>query len=171
MVGGGGIVTVKFEAVVTERFAHFLEDTGPGNVQRFALPGAISAKLVHPERRVLAICGDGGFLMNVQEMETASRLGTAIVVLVWIDGGYGLISWKQENAFGRHTNLSFGNPDFVRLAEAFDWAGFEVSRASELAPTLEQAFTCGRPALVAMPVDYRENMLLSQRLGRLVVPM
>jgi acetolactate synthase-1/2/3 large subunit len=137
----------------------------------FALPGAISAKLVHPERRVLAICGDGGFLMNVQEMETARRLGTNIVVLVWEDKGYGLISWKQDNEFGRHTQLSFENPDFNQLAESFGWAGFRVDRSRDLVGTLEKAFAANRPALVSLPIDYRENALLSERLGALVAPV
>ena len=82
----------------------------------FALPGAIAAGLVHPTRRILAICGDGGFLMNVQEMETARRLGVSIVVMVWEDGGYGLISWKQEQQFNSHTELDFTNPDWLELA-------------------------------------------------------
>jgi len=137
----------------------------------FALPGAISAKRVHPERRVLAICGDGGFLMNVQEMETARRLGTAIVVMVWEDNAYGLIAWKQDNEFGEHVPLSFGNPDWVRLAESFGWAGFRVERSSELKATLQRAFELDRPALVAIPIDYRENALLSERLGKLVQPL
>ncbi|MEN8160163.1 MAG: thiamine pyrophosphate-dependent enzyme, partial [Myxococcota bacterium] len=135
----------------------------------FALPGAISAKLVHPDRRVLAICGDGGFLMNVQEMETARRLGTNVVALVWEDREYGLIAWKQENEFGRHTPLAFENPDFTKLAESFGWAGFRVDRSRELVGTLEKAFAANRPALISLPIDYRENALLSQRLGELVV--
>jgi acetolactate synthase-1/2/3 large subunit len=137
----------------------------------FALPGAISAKLVHPERRVLAICGDGGFLMNVQEMETAKRLGTKIVVLVWEDGGYGLIAWKQENEFGRHTPLSFGNPDFLKLAEAFGWSGFRCERSSELKEVLEEAFRSDVPALVVVPIDYRENRILTERLGNIACPI
>jgi acetolactate synthase-1/2/3 large subunit len=137
----------------------------------FALPGAISAKLVHPERRVLAICGDGGFLMNVQEMETARRLGTAIVALVWEDKGYGLISWKQDNEFGGHTPLSFDNPDFTRLAESFGWAGFRVERSRDLVGTLEKAFAANQPALVSLPIDYRENAILSERLGELICPI
>jgi acetolactate synthase-1/2/3 large subunit len=137
----------------------------------FALPGAIAAALVFPDRRILAICGDGGFLMNVQEMETARRLGTNIVVLVWEDKGYGLISWKQDNEFGRHTQLSFENPDFNQLAESFGWAGFRVDRSRDLVGTLEKAFAANRPALVSLPIDYRENALLSERLGALVVPV
>lgn len=137
----------------------------------FAFPGAISAKLIHPERRVLALCGDGGFLMNVQEMETARRLGTNIVVLVWEDGGYGLIAWKQDNEFGKHTDLAFGNPDFLKLAEAFDWAGFRCERAEDFRDTLERAFEADRPALVVVPVDYRENPLLTERLGNIPQPL
>jgi len=134
----------------------------------FALPGAIAAKLVHPERRVLAICGDGGFLMNVQEMETAVRLRTPIVTMIWEDKSYGLIAWKQDNEFGRHVPLSFDNPDWVKLAESFGWAGFRVERSAELKGALERAFAANRPALLAIPIDYRENALLSERLGKLV---
>lgn len=137
----------------------------------FALPGAISAKLVLPDRRVLAICGDGGFLMNVQEMETARRLGTNVVVLVWEDRGYGLIEWKQQASFGRHTRLSFDNPDFTKLAESFGWAGFRVERSRDLLGTLEKAFAANRPALISFAIDYRENLLLSERLGKLVSPV
>jgi acetolactate synthase-1/2/3 large subunit len=137
----------------------------------FALPGAISAKLIHPERRVLAICGDGGFLMNVQEMETARRLGTDIVVMIWEDHAYGLIEWKQQNEFGRHVDLAFGNPDFVALAHAFGWNGHRVEKSRELREVLEQAFTGSGPSLVVIPIDYRENALLSERLGAIECPI
>ncbi len=133
----------------------------------FALPGAIGAKLQLPERNVVAVCGDGGFLMNVQEMETAVRLGTNIVVLVWQDDDYGLISWKQDNTFGRHTDMSFGNPDFGKLAEAFGWEGLRCERAEELGDTLRRALAADRPALVSIPIDYRENALLTKRLGEI----
>jgi acetolactate synthase-1/2/3 large subunit len=103
--------------------------------------------------------------MNVQEMETATRLGTDFVTLVWEDHAYGLIEWKQNTEFNRHTDLSFGNPDFMKLADAFGWAGFRCDRSSELRDTLEQAFNAGRPALVVVPIDYRENALLTARLG------
>jgi acetolactate synthase-1/2/3 large subunit len=129
-----------------------------------SLPGAIAAKLVHPDRRVLAICGDGGFLMNVQEMETAVRLGTNIVVMVWVDNGYNLIEWKQKNEFGKNTDCSFGNPNFVELAHSFGWHGVFIQRAGELAGALEDAFSAGRPALVAVPIDYRENDRLTEQL-------
>lgn len=133
----------------------------------FALPGAIAAKLVNPDKRVLAICGDGGFLMNVQDLETARRIGTNIVVMIWEDRGYGLIEWKQRNEFDHNTDLSFDNPDFVKLAEAFDWKGIQVENARDVAPALEQAFTADRPCLVVVPIDYGENALLTERLGNI----
>jgi len=133
----------------------------------FALPGAIAASMLFPEKRILAVCGDGGFLMNVQEMETCTRIGAHPVVMVWEDGGYGLISWKQENEFGRHTDLAFGNPDWVQLAESFGWRGVRVERSADLAGALEESFASGRPSLVAVPIDYRENMLLTERLGKI----
>jgi acetolactate synthase-1/2/3 large subunit len=133
----------------------------------FALPGAIAASRVLPDRRVLAICGDAGFLMNVQEMETAQRLGSNLVVLVWEDRGYGLIEWKQQTQFGRNTHLSFGNPDFPQLAAAFGWSGHRVERSRELRATLERAFAEPGPSLVAIPIDYRENLLLTARLGEI----
>ena len=133
----------------------------------FALPGVIAADLVEPNKRTLAICGDGGFMMNVQEMETARRLNSNIVVLVWEDGGYGLIAWKQENEFDHHTDLSFGNPDWNGLAKAFGWNGHYVERSSDLANTLEAAFNESGPSLVVVPVDYRENPILTKRLGEM----
>jgi len=133
-----------------------------------ALPGAIAANIVHPDRKVLGIAGDGGFLMNVQEMETAQRLGSDIVMLVWEDGGYGLISWKQEDEFGRHTALGFGNPDWLKLAESFGWGGHRVERSREFRATLEAAFAEKGPSLVVAPVDYRENRELTRRLGEII---
>jgi len=132
-----------------------------------ALPGAIAASVVHPDRKVLAIAGDGGFLMNVQEMETAKRLGSKIVVMVWEDGGYGLIAWKQDNEFRRHTDLSFGNPDWRVLAQSFGWHGHYVARSRELESTLRAAFDEKGPSLVVIPIDYRENALLTKRLGEM----
>ena len=137
----------------------------------FALPGAISAGLVHPTRRILAICGDGGFLMNVQEMETASRLGVSIVVMVWEDGGYGLISWKQEQQFNSHTELEFTNPDWLDLARAFGWHGHLVTASRDLEATLETAFEEKGPSLVVVPIDYKENMRLIKHLGEIVCPI
>lgn len=136
-----------------------------------ALPGAIAAKMVHPERKVLAMCGDGGFMMNVQEMETAARLGANIVVVVWVDNKYGLIEWKQDNEFGRHVDLSFGNPDFAKLAELFGWHGQNVDNAKEFRPALEAAFAANKPALIAVHVDTTENNKLTQRLGKISCPI
>jgi acetolactate synthase-1/2/3 large subunit len=133
----------------------------------FALPGAIAASIVHPERRIMAIAGDAGFLMNVQEMETATRLGSSIVVMVWEDKEYGLIAWKQETHFGRHTDLSFGNPDWTALAQAFAWHGHFVDNSADLADTLEKAFGESGPSLVVIPIDYRENPLLTKKLGEI----
>ena len=137
----------------------------------FALPGAIAAALVHPQRNILAICGDGGFMMNMQELETAKRLKVKITVMVWEDGGYGLIGWKQTNEFGRHTDLSFTNPDWMQLAQAFGWNGHLVSRAADLKATLATSFAEPGPSLVVIPIDYNENMLLTQRLGDLSCPI
>jgi acetolactate synthase-1/2/3 large subunit len=137
----------------------------------FALPGAIAAKLANPDRKIAVICGDGGFMMNVQEMETAKRLNTSILVIVWEDGGYGLISWKQDNEFGRHTQLSFGNPEFVSLAHSFGWNGWRVTRSEDLRATLETAFATAGPSLIVVPIDYRENPLLTERLGNIACPI
>ena len=133
----------------------------------FALPGAIAAGIVHPERRILAIAGDAGFLMNVQEMETAVRIGSNIVVMVWEDKEYGLIAWKQETYFGRHTDLAFDNPDWTMLAQSFGWNGHFVHNAADLATTLEAAFEEQGPSLVVIPIDYRENPLLTKKLGEI----
>ncbi len=133
----------------------------------FALPGVIAADLVCPDRRTLAICGDAGFLMNVQEMETAHRLDSNIVVMVWEDNAYGLIAWKQDNEFGRHTDLSFTNPDWMQLAEAFGWHGHHVTKSRDLEAELERAFEESGPSLIVIPIDYRENALLTERLGNI----
>jgi acetolactate synthase-1/2/3 large subunit len=136
----------------------------------FALPGAIAASLVSPERRILGISGDAGFLMNVQEMETARRLNSSLVMMVWEDRAYGLIAWKQEAEFGRHTDLSFSNPNWLELASAFGWNGHYVDEAGAVAQTLEAAFAEEGPSLVVVPVDYGENLKLTQRLGEIVQP-
>jgi acetolactate synthase-1/2/3 large subunit len=132
-----------------------------------SLPGAIAAKLVHPDRKVVALCGDGGFLMNSQELETATRIGANVTVVVWRDDGYGLIDWKQRNEFGRPFAVEFGNPDFVAYAESFGIAGFRPSSASDLLPTLRRALDVDGPSLVEVPIDYRENLRLTEHLGAL----
>ena len=133
----------------------------------FALPGAIAASLVCDQRRALAICGDAGFLMNVQEMETARRLDANITVMVWQDNDYGLISWKQDNRFGRHVNMTFGNPDFVELAHAFGWQGQRVTASRDLAAALTESLATPGPSLIVVPIDYRENNKLTERLGNI----
>lgn len=134
----------------------------------FALPGSIGAKIAFPDRRVLSINGDGGFLMNLQDLETAVRLNVNVVAMVWTDGEYGLIKWKQQNAFGgRHSDLSFSNPDFELLARAFGMWGRTLTAAGELKPALEEAFAQEGPAIIAVPIDYGENLKLTKRLGEL----
>ena len=133
----------------------------------FALPGAVAAHIVDPARRTVAVSGDAGFLMNVQEMETASRLRSDITVVVFEDRAYGLIAWKQQAEFGSHTDLAFSNPDWLGLAAAFGWQGQVVTRSRELSGALDRAFGHSGPSLVVVPIDYRENMLLTQRLGNI----
>jgi acetolactate synthase I/II/III large subunit len=121
------------------------------------LPGAIAAKLARPERRVVTVTGDGALLMNVQELETAVRLGVAFVILVFRDDGYGVIRWKQQRQFGRTAGVDFGNPDLVALARAFGCEGISIAAAKELQPALEQALAARVPILIDCPVDYHEN--------------
>ncbi|MGD2111630.1 MAG: acetolactate synthase large subunit [Phycisphaerae bacterium] len=135
------------------------------------LPGAIGAKLLYPDRKVLAVTGDGGFLMNCQEMETATRAGAAVVCLIFNDNTYGLIKWKAQTEFGRASFVDFTNPDFIRLAESFGWEGIRVHAADELVPALESAFSARKPALVDCAIDYSENLKLTERLGQLVCPI
>ena len=134
----------------------------------FALPGSIGAKIALPDRKVLSINGDAGFLMNVQDLETAARYKINVVCIVWCDGEYGLIKWKQQNSFdGRHSKLSFNNPDFEVLAKAFGIWGRKLTAADQLKQALEEAFRQEGPALIALDIDYRENLKLTQRLGKL----
>jgi acetolactate synthase-1/2/3 large subunit len=130
----------------------------------FALPGAIAAKMVHPDRRVMAVMGDGAFLMSAAELETAVREHVAIVILVWVDGGFGR---KQDLHFGRRSAVSFGNPDFMTLAASFGAEGHTITSADELLPTLREALDRDAVSVIACPVDYAENALLVERLGEL----
>jgi len=136
----------------------------------FAVPAAIAAKLVHPDRRVLAACGDGGFLMNVQELETAERIGVKVVYLIFNDNGYGLIKWKQMGKYTVGFGVDLGNPDFVKLAESFGARGYRVSDAADLGPILKEAFEGNGSAVIDVPVDYDENWRLSERLGQMICP-
>ena len=135
------------------------------------VPGAIAAKLVHPERTAVTITGDAGFLMNCQEIETALRIGTPMIVLIWNDSEYGLIRWHQLRQFGRPSHIDFNNPDFVMFAESFGAKGYRVESADELVPTLEQAIADDTVVIIDCPVDYSENMKLTEKLGDLVCPM
>jgi acetolactate synthase-1/2/3 large subunit len=132
-----------------------------------AVPGAIAAKLSFPERRVVAVTGDGGFLMNSQELETAVRLVLPLVVLVWRDNGYGVIRWKQQLRFGRTSAVEFGNPDLVQYARSFGAIGYRVAEPSELGAVLEEALKSKVPAVIDCPVDYAENLRLTERLQAL----
>jgi acetolactate synthase-1/2/3 large subunit len=132
-----------------------------------SVPGAIAAKLVHPDRRVVALCGDGGFLMNSQELETAKRIGANITVVIWRDNGYGLIDWKQRNEYGRPFGVEFDNPDFVAYARSFGIAGFRPESSADLYPTLMRALEVDGPSVVEVPIDYRENLRLTEHLGEL----
>ncbi len=130
-----------------------------------ALPGAIAAALVHPDRPVVAVTGDAGFLMNVQELETAVRLNLNLVVLIWNDRSYGLIEWKQRRQFGRSAYTAFDNPDFVKLAESFGARGWRIDTAGQLAPVLETALGTPGVHVIDCPVDYGENDHLVRLLG------
>ena len=132
-----------------------------------AIPGAIAAKLVHPDKRVVAVTGDGGFMMNCQELETALRVGTPFVTLIFNDGGYGLIEWKQFNHFGTSSFIKFGNPDFVKFAESMGLKGYRVESTEDLIPILEEAFRQEVPTVIDVPVEYGENLRLSQKSGDL----
>lgn len=136
-----------------------------------AVPGAIAAKLVHPDRGVVAVTGDAGFMMNSQELETAMRIGTPIVILIWNDNGYGLIEWKQMVHFGRPSNVSFTNPDFVKYAESFGAKGYRIERGEDLLPTLKKALADNTVSVIDCPVDYSENMKLTNKLGEMVCPI
>ncbi|OPJ59696.1 acetolactate synthase large subunit [Clostridium oryzae] len=128
------------------------------------VPGAIAAKLINPEKKVLAIVGDGGFMMNNQELETALRIGTPIVVLIFNDSHYGLIKWKQEDQYGKSCFVDFTDPDFVMMAESFYGKGYRIEKAEDLIPTLEEAFKQKVPVVIDCKVDYNENMKLTRHL-------
>lgn len=133
----------------------------------FALPGALGVKLARPEVKVLAVVGDGAFMMNSQEIETAVRERIPLVVLIWDDGGYGLIEWKMDLELGEHHYVSFDNPDVVSYAESFGAKGYRITSADELLPTLKAALDDDGVTLISCPVDYSENLRLTDRLGEL----
>lgn len=136
-----------------------------------AIPGALAAKLVYPDKKVVAVTGDGGFMMNCQELETALRVGTPFVTLIFNDNGYGLIAWKQINQFGKSSFVEFGNPDFVKFAESMGLKGYRVESAADLIPILKTALAQDVPSVIDCPVDYSENIRFSQKSGDLTCPI
>jgi acetolactate synthase-1/2/3 large subunit len=131
----------------------------------FALPTGIAAKLVDRTRKVVTVSGDGGFLMNCQELETAVRLRTAVVNVVWENGQFGSIAWKQDKKFGRHFDVDFSNPDFVKLAESFGMPAWRCSDAGEFGQRLQTALTLDLPSLIVVPIDYSVDVAISRELG------
>ncbi len=136
-----------------------------------AVPGAIGAKLAMPDRKVVAVTGDAGFMMNSQEIETALRLNTPFVILIWNDSGYGLIEWKQMNQFGRPSHVRFTNPDFVKYAEAFGARGYRITEGEQLLPVLKKALADNTVSIIDCPVDYSENLKLTAKLGEMICPI
>ena len=132
-----------------------------------AVPGAVAAKIVNPGKKVLAVTGDGGFMMNSQELETACRIGTPFVTLILNDGSYGLIKWKQMEHFNHSEHVDFTNPDFKLLAEAMNCKGYRIEKAEDLLPTLAEAFKQTVPAIIDCRVDYSENMKLTEYLHKI----
>ncbi|HSU79449.1 MAG TPA: acetolactate synthase large subunit [Candidatus Angelobacter sp.] len=132
-----------------------------------AVPGAIGAKLAMPDKKVVAVVGDGGFLMTGMELETAVRLELPLVILIWKDKGYGLIEWKQQKKYNRASHIRFGDPDFVALAEAFGAKGVRVEKTEDLQPVLKAALAEQGPVVIECPVDYGENMKLTKRLSEM----
>jgi acetolactate synthase I/II/III large subunit len=133
----------------------------------WTLPGAIGAKIAKPDAKVLVATGDGSFLMNSQEIETAMRLKIPMVILIWDDNAYGLISWKMDLEIGHNVDTHFGNPDFVAYAESFGAKGYRITSAAELLPTLTMALADDTVSVIACPVDYSANSALIESLGEL----
>jgi acetolactate synthase-1/2/3 large subunit len=134
-----------------------------------SLPGAIAAKLAKPDSRVVAVCGDGGMMMNLYDLETATTLKLPLVVIIFDDGQYSQIDWKQKSKFGESFFVKFKNPDFVKLAESFGCRGVKVSGVKHLKETLAKALRSEDVWVIDVPVDTNENLLLSERLGDNVV--
>jgi len=137
----------------------------------FSLPGAIGAHLASPDKKVLAVMGDGSFMMNSQEIETAVRENIPLKVLIWVDGSYGLIKWKMDIEEGAHDSVDFTNPDFVKYAESFGASAYLVDSAEALLPTLNKALAEPGVTVIACPVDYSENMALISKLGDLTISL
>jgi acetolactate synthase-1/2/3 large subunit len=136
-----------------------------------AVPGAIGAKLAFPDKTVVAVTGDAGFMVNSQEIETALRIGTPMIIVIWNDNGYGLIKWHQLRRFGRSSFVDLGNPDFVKYAQSFGAKGYRVGAADEFIPILRQAIADNTVVVIDCPVDYSENIKLTEQLGKMVCPV
>ena len=121
------------------------------------LPSAIGAKIVHPERKVLSVSGDGGFMMNSQELETAVRLNQDLVVVVLRDNAYGMIKWKQADMGFPEFGLDYGNPDFVKYAESFGVKGYRIEKTDDFLTILKDCLNAKGVHLIELPVDYSEN--------------
>ncbi|GAB3054331.1 acetolactate synthase large subunit [Virgibacillus ainsalahensis] len=133
-----------------------------------AVPSAIAAKLAHPKCNVVAVCGDGSFQMTGAELETAMRLNLPIIVLMWRDDGYGLIEWHQLKKFDRSSYIKFGNPNYVQLAASYGFEAMKINKAAELKPALEKAISLNKPVFIDCPVDYSENMKLTEKMGNII---
>ena len=133
----------------------------------WTVPGAVAAKIARPGARVLAATGDGAFMMNSQEIETALREQVPIVILIWVDDEYGLITWKMDLELGHNIDTKFGNPDFVAYAASFGARGYRIGAAAELLPALQKALAADTVSVIACPVDYSTNLELTDALGEL----
>ena len=131
----------------------------------FAVPCGIAAKLVHPDRNVITVNGDGGFLMNCQELETAVRLRTPVVNIIWENHQFGSIVWKQDRKFGRHFGTDFQNPDFVKLAESFGLPAWRCASVGDFSDHLRRALTLDLPSVIVLPIDYSIDVAISEELG------
>jgi acetolactate synthase I/II/III large subunit len=137
----------------------------------YAIPAAISARLLYPDRNIIAAVGDGGFLMSMGEINTAVRLGINFVCIIFNNGGYGLIEWKERLRYNKEFFTRFDNPDFVKLAESFGALGYRVTTENDLLPMIKDALAQKRPAIIDCPVDYAENIKLTEKLGSLICPL
>ena len=136
-----------------------------------SLPGAIAAKLVHPDKNVVVVCGDGGFMMNSQELETALRLGLNFVVVIFNDSKYGMVEWKQQIHHQKTHGIEFNNPDFVKYAESFGAIGYKIEKAEEFLKILKKSLNEKTITIIDVPVDYNENFELMRKLGQEICPV
>ena len=136
-----------------------------------AVPGAVAARLIYPDRGILAMTGDAGFMMNSQEIETALRINTPFVILIWNDNCYGLIAWHQMKKFKRTSHVDFRNPDFVKYAESMGAVGYRISKGDDLADVIRRAMKEKTVVVIDCPVDYSVNMEFTDNMGKLICPI